>query len=99
MNYRILSVAAEDLTEAIGFYERQSSGLGAQFLDEYEATLRRIWDCPEAWTAISPNQRRCLLRRFPFAVLYSHAGDELFVTGVMDLRMDPKRQKDRMRNT
>jgi hypothetical protein len=58
VKYRLLSVAAEDLSDSVEFYEAQSAGLGAQFLDEFEATIRRIMNCPEAWTAVSPNQRR-----------------------------------------
>ncbi len=97
MNYRILSVAARDLTDAIEFYERQSGGLGEQFLDEYESVIRRILDFPEAWTPISPNQRRCLVRRFPYAVLYAHDGNEILVTGIADLRRDPGIQANRNR--
>jgi len=99
MKYRLLSVAAEDLAEAIEFYERQSAGLGSRFLDEFEAAIQRLLRCPEAWTTISPNQRRCLFRRFPFAILYAIDGRDIIVTAVMDLRMDPDKQKARTRQT
>jgi hypothetical protein len=71
MRYRLLSVAAEDLAAAVEFYERQSAGLGADFLDEFEAAIQRVCSCPHAWTPVSANQRRCLFRRFPFAILYT----------------------------
>ncbi len=89
--FRILSIAARDLANAIEYYETKSVGLGGDFLDEYERTISRICRFPEAWALVSPNQRRCLMRRFPYAVFYSRMGEEIIVTGVADLRMDPEK--------
>ncbi len=84
---RILSIAAQDLANAIEYYETKSAGLGGDFLDEYERTISRICRFPEAWAPVSPNQRRCLMRRFPYAMM----GEEIIVTGVADLRMNPEK--------
>lgn len=89
--FRILSIAAQDLANAIEYYETKSAGLGDDFLDEYERTISRICRFPEAWAPVSPNQRRCLMRRFPYDVFYSRTGEEIIVTGVADLRMDPEK--------
>lgn len=89
--FRILSIAAQDLASAMEYYETKSVGLGGDFLDEYERTISRIYKFPEAWATVSPNQRRCLMRRFPYAVFYSRVGEELIITGVADLRMDPEK--------
>jgi len=89
--FRILSIAAQELASAVEYYETKSVGLGSDFLDEYERTISRICRFPEAWAPVSPNQRRCLMRRFPYAVFYSGAGEEIIVTGVADLRMDPEK--------
>ncbi len=35
MTYRILSIAANDLAAAVGYYEAQYAGLGLDFLDEF----------------------------------------------------------------
>ncbi len=99
MQYRMLSVAAEDLAAAVSYYEEQSSGLGDRFLDEFEATVQRILHHPEAWQAVSANQRRCLFRRFPFALLYAREGAGILVTAVVDLRTEPDKQRERIRKT
>lgn len=96
MKYRIVSLAAEDLAGAVKYYERQSAGLGTDFLDEYEAAVDRICQCPEAWRKVSHHHRRNLLCRFPYAVLYYYDGSEIIVMGVMNLRMDPEKQKQRI---
>lgn len=99
MNYRLLTVAEEDLAEAVAWYERQGTGLGGDFLDEFEAALSLICRYPEAWHPLSRRHRRCLLRRFPFSVLYTVAAETIIVSGIMDSRMDPQRQRERMRQT
>jgi plasmid stabilization system protein ParE len=89
MKVRILSAAAKDLTKAMDYYESQSDGLGEDFLDEYEKTISRICKFPAAWACVNPDLRRCLMRRFPYAVFYTVAAEEIIVTAIADLRMDP----------
>lgn len=95
MNYRLLTIAEAELAEAAEWYETQAPGLGQEFLDEFEAVMRRIVRFPEAWTRIGERHRRCLFRRFPYAVLYSQTEIEIRVAGVVDLRRDPKRMQQR----
>lgn len=71
------------------YYELQSDGLGYDFLDEYEKTLSRIWRFPEAWTLVTSYLRRCLMRRFPYAVFYTIMEEEIVISAVAELRMDP----------
>ena len=89
MKLRILSAAAQDLTKSIDYYESQSDGLGYDFLDEYEKTISRICRFPEAWLLVTSHLRRCLMRRFPYAIFYTVMEDEIVITAVADLRMDP----------
>ena len=95
MTYRFLSPARAELAEALSYYESASPGLGLEFLDEVERTISRIALQPEAWTRISENHRRCLMRRFPFAIIYSVEQDELLITAVMNLRRHPDSWKGR----
>ena len=89
MKIRILAAAARDLTKAMDYYESQSEGLGHDFLDEYEKTILRICRFPEAWTCVTSHLRRCLMRRFPFAVYYTVIDEQIVITAIADLRMDP----------
>jgi hypothetical protein len=95
MIYRLLSVAETELTEATLWYEQQSKGLGRSFLDEFEAVMLRISKFPEAWKQMGSRHRRCLFRRFPFAVLYSISETKIIVSGVIDLRKDPLNTQQR----
>jgi len=48
VTYRFLSPAQRDLAEAVDYYEKQVPGLGLEFLDEVERTVKRILMQPEA---------------------------------------------------
>ena len=99
MTYRLLSVAENELVEATLWYEQQSKGLGKFFLDEFEAVMHRVGNFPEAWKQVGSRHRRCLFRRFPYAVLYSLAESEIIVAGVIDLRKDPEITRQRRMET
>ena len=75
MNYRLLSVAEAELAETAQWYESQAPNLGEEFLDEFEAVMDRVMRFPHTWMRVSERHRRCLFRRFPYAVLYSHTED------------------------
>ena len=91
IKFRILSDALKDLASAIQYYETESPGLGADFLSEYEKAISRIRQFPEAWSPVNASLRRCLLRRFPYAVFYSKEGNFIVISAVSDLRRDPER--------
>ncbi len=96
MKFRILSPAADDLAKAVEYYESQILGLGYDFLAEYETTIARICRFPKAWAQISPNHRRCLMRRFPFAILYAIENEEILVSGIMNLHLNPDKHHQRI---
>jgi plasmid stabilization system protein ParE len=94
VTYRFLSPAFRDLAGAVDYYNTASPGLGGEFLDEIEATIRRIVLNPEAWTKVSPSHRRCRTRRFPYGLIYSVEGDAILVAAVMHLHRHPNSWKN-----
>ena len=96
MNLRVASAAETEIAEALRYYEQQSPGLGRELLIEYEAALRRIIDHPEAWRRIGPNSRRCLIRRFPYGIVYARESNAIVVTAFMALRRNPRRWDERI---
>jgi plasmid stabilization system protein ParE len=81
--------AEVDLVTARDWYERQREGLGAAFLLCVEEVLERIGRTPEMYTAVYDDVRRALTRRFPYAVYYRIAGDDVVVLGILHTRRDP----------
>jgi len=94
IRYRFTSAALTELRQATLYYEHRENGLGAEFLDEIEATVNRIVRHPAAWHQLSPRTRRCRTHRFPFGLIYQIRSDEILITSVMDLRRDSTNWKN-----
>lgn len=82
-------LADRELNEAARYYELESPGLGAAFLNEVERSLRSISQHPEAGTVLRGSVRRRLLRRFPYGILYSIKADHVRVLAIMNLKRRP----------
>ncbi|HEV2454289.1 MAG TPA: type II toxin-antitoxin system RelE/ParE family toxin [Verrucomicrobiae bacterium] len=80
-----------ELEAAAFWYEERQAGLGGDFLEEYQATLRRILDEPERWRKIRGDNRKLNFHRFPYAIVYSieTEADALYVKAVMHLHRRP----------
>jgi plasmid stabilization system protein ParE len=73
--------ALADLAEAYAWYEARRVGLGEEFLGSVDACIEAICRMPEMHEFVHENCRRALVRRFPYAVFYEHAGQT--VTGYL----------------
>jgi plasmid stabilization system protein ParE len=82
-------LAERELNDAAQYYELESPGLGTAFLAEVEQSCSRITEHPEAAQVVLGSIRRRLLRRFPYALLYSVRGDTLRILAVMNLKRRP----------
>lgn len=85
-----------ELEAAALWYEERQPGLGSDFLDEYQTTLRRILDTPESWRKIRGENRKLNFHRFPYAIVYSMNADTLHVKAVMHLHRRPFYWKGRV---
>lgn len=92
---RFHRLARRELTEAAEYYERESPGLGAAFLDAVESSVSAILEHPVAGTPIHENVRRRLVQRFPYGVLYAVEDDSVRVLAVMHLKRRPMYWIDR----
>ena len=92
---KISPEAEADLAEARAFYEGRRGGLGDEFLESFEDTLRSIETSPEAFSVVHRQLRRTLMRRFPFSVYYRIEGGEPVIIAVFHSRRNPKDWKSR----
>lgn len=87
--------AEAEFFAAIDSYEQSEAGLGFDFSIEVFSTIQNVVDYPSAWPVLEGDVRRCLINRFPYGVLYSIEGEEVFILAVMHLHRDPDYWKDR----
>ena len=81
--------AEQELEGAALWYEQRQPGLGVDFIDEFERTLRRIVAEPERWRRIRGQNRKLNFHRFPYALVYSVNNDVLYIKAVMHLHRRP----------
>lgn len=89
--------AEEDIRASRRWYERQSPGLGSQFLRAVETSLAHVEHTPELYAAVDQETRRARVRRFPFAVYYEIETERIVVYAVWHHRRDPRGWQERPR--
>lgn len=82
--------AEADLAEGKTFYDGRQAGLGDEFLDCVGEVLDSLRTTPERHAMVFQDLRRCIVRRFPYAVFYRVDDDQVTVVAVYDMRRDPR---------
>lgn len=89
MKVRFLELAQQELDDAVVWYEHQQPGLGLQFLDEIDRAIKRIVTYPKSCAEIEDGIRRCLIKRFPYGLIYGIDNDVLVIIAVSHLHRKP----------
>ena len=96
MKIRFLKLADHEVDDAVTWYDKQVIGLGREFLDELDRSVRLIRAYPEASTEIEPGIRRWLLTRFPYSLVYGIDSNTIVVIAVAHLHREPRYWIDRL---
>lgn len=59
-----------EIDEIRGYYDERSSGLGSEFVGEFERQILALATAPERWMVVTGDIRRCLMRRFPYMIYF-----------------------------
>jgi hypothetical protein len=89
--------AETEFFAAIAYYEDREPGLGYDFAIEVHSTIDTILSFPQAWPIIEDGIRRCLVRRFPYGIIYAIDEEIVFILAVMHLHRDPGYWKERLK--
>jgi toxin ParE1/3/4 len=92
MKLRYTTRAREDIELAFVWYERQRRGLGFEFLDCIEASIKLILENPEMYRVYYSFFRGCVIRQFPFSIFYTIENNEIVVHSIFDNRQDPQKR-------
>jgi plasmid stabilization system protein ParE len=84
-----------ELVEAARYYEASRPGLGRAFLGEVEMALEDLLKQPLRWRKIGGRFRRCLVRRFPYGIIYTTEGHDVLIFAFMHLHRKPGYWKSR----
>ena len=87
---RFLPELEEDLLAGYFWYEEKMPGLGEEFLRIFYACCGDLSRNGFLYKKVHGEFRRCLLRRFPYAVYYRIEESEIIVFGLFHCARDPR---------
>lgn len=94
MIFAVLPEAELEAAEAAIWYDDQRLGLGDEFLVELQQAFDRIRGEPAELSRlesyVGPHEiRRCLLKRFPYLVIFACRPEEVIVVAISHARRRP----------
>lgn len=95
MNVRFLTLAQQEVDEAVVWFDEKVEGKSIEFLDELDRVVRRVKSYPLSAVEIEPEIRRCLFARFPYSLIYGLEQGCIVVIAVAHARRLPRYWVDR----
>ena len=96
MMYSFHPEARVEFKEATLYYSEKSRSLASAFFSEVEYVIERIVENPLLYRVIDEDVRRCLTRRFPYAILYCIEDHYILILAVMHCSREPSYWKHRL---
>lgn len=96
-NLRFVPEIEKDITSGYTWYEAKSRGLGEEFLRMFYAYAIEITRNPLLYPKVYSKFRRCLIRRFPYAIYFTSEDDQIIVFGVFHCARDPQTIRAKLR--
>lgn len=96
MNVRFLSLANQEVADAVQWYDEKAEGLGREFLDELDRVVRLVRAYPLMATQIEEEIRRFLFTRFPYSLIYGIDRETIVVIAVAHQHREPRYWADRI---
>ena len=87
---RFIPEIEEDAIVGYAWYEKKAVGLGEEFLRVFYASAEEISRNPKSYPKVHKEFRRCLLRRFPYAIYFTIREKETIVFGLFHCARDPR---------
>ncbi len=81
--------AKREIKGAAEYYEGCREGLGKNFLSAVETAVEKLRANPFFYRKLRGRFRRCLVKKFPYGIIYSTSEDEIFIVAVMHRKRKP----------
>ena len=88
----------EDALAGHAWYQEKAAGLGEEFLRMFYACASEIPRSPRRYRRVYREFRRCLLRRFPYAIYFRIEESQIVVFGLFHCARDPRSIRARPRD-
>ena len=78
-----------ELENARSWYRERSKLAARAFVTEVLRALKSIAVSPDAWPRTRANERRFVLKRFPYSIIYRTRENDVFITAIAHQRRLP----------
>lgn len=95
MRYIFHPEALNEYSEAVRYYTEQRVKVAQAFINVIEDAVHRLRKAPTRYPAIEEDVRRCMVRKFPYGVLYTIEQDYILILAVMHCSREPGYWKSR----
>ena len=89
MRYAFHPEALQEYSEAVKYYVERDVNLAQRFINSVEEAIFKIREYPNRYPTIEGDIRRCLVKRFPYALLYTVSQDSILILAVMHSNRKP----------
>ena len=96
MTYSFHPAAQAEYRQATLYYSEKSPLLASAFYREIESAIEQIIDNPFLYREVDEDVRRCLTKRFPYALLYTIENHDILILAVMHCSREPSYWKNRI---
>lgn len=97
MKLQFIHPSELELKETYNYYEDQLAGLGDNFLDEFNNTVKIILKYPTLWLKVGKRTRRAIINRFPYFILYIQEANTIYITCIAHQHRSPEYYVERLK--
>ena len=90
--------AERELMAAIKYYADIDPALAVDFEAKVEEATVLAMSFPDMWHEVTRGIRRCLVRRFPYGIMYAHDDEVFYIVAIMHLHAQPDYWKIRTKD-
>jgi len=88
--------AQDEFISAAQFYERETEGLGLDFIATVQHTYERLPEFPASGAPLGRQLTRLLVPKFPYGLLYRVEPERIYIIAVMHLHRRPGDWRSRL---
>ena len=98
MTFSFHPAARAEFEQATLYYFEKSLSLASAFYNEVACAIEGIVENPFLYRVIDEDVRRCLTKRFPYAILYTIEDNYILILAIMHCSREPSYWKHRIAN-
>jgi hypothetical protein len=94
---RFLPAARQEALEAISWYSERSESAACGFQEEFDIAVAKIGELPQIYPIYMHGAKRCLFRKYPYALVFKEYEAEILVVAAAHLKRKLGYWKDRLK--